>query len=186
MSEHLDGDALDRIRPILRTRQVREFTQDPPGRDEVDAIADAARWSGSSSNSQPWRFVVIRDVSTLRTLGDIGLPSTRPLQTAAAAIAVVLPDVAGRAVSFAFDEGRAVERMLVAATMLGLSAGMCWMPPDSRARAGEVLGVPSDHSVRSIVAIGHPTDEARKPKAAAGSARLPRDEVVFEERWPAG
>ena len=179
------GGALDRIRPILRTHQTREFTPDAPAREDVDAIADAARWSGSSSNSQPWRFVVIRDPATLRALAELGLPSTRALLTAPAAIAVVLPELAGRAVSLAFDEGRAVERMLVAATTLGLSAGMCWIPPDARPGARELLGVPEDRSVRSVVAIGHAGGDAAKPKAAPGTARLPRDEVVFEERWPA-
>jgi len=34
------------------------------------------------------------------------------------------------------------------------------------------------------VQVGHPTDAARRPKSAPGEARLPREEVVFEERWP--
>ncbi len=184
MTEPPGGGPLDRIRPLLRTRQVREFTAEPPSREEVDAVADAARWSGSASNTQPWRFVVIRDPAVLRALADAGLPSTRPLLTAPAAIAIVLPELDGRAVSLAFDEGRAAERMLIAATMLGVSAGLCWFPPDARSQAHEILGLPADRSVRAVVALGHPTEAARRPKSAPGAARLPRGEVVFEERWP--
>jgi hypothetical protein len=39
--------------------------------------------------------------------------------------------------------------------------------------------------VRTLMALGHPTAEARKPKSAPGEARLPRDEVVFEGRLAA-
>jgi len=51
----------DRIRPLLRARQVREFTDEPLTDAELEAITDVARWTGSSRNSQPWRFVIIRD-----------------------------------------------------------------------------------------------------------------------------
>ena len=78
----------DRVRPLLRVRQVREFASTPVDPDALDAIADAARWSGSSRNGQPWRFVIIRDSETLRSIHEAGLPQTRSLATAQAAIAI--------------------------------------------------------------------------------------------------
>jgi nitroreductase len=152
---------------------------------DVDAMADVARWSGSSSNEQPWRFIVIRDAGVLRRLAEAGRPMTRPLATATAAIAIVLPDEKERAVSRAYDEGRAAERILVAASMLGLAGGVSWIINDARATVREILGIPADHFVRTIIALGHPTEGARRPKSAPGQARLPRRQVVFEERWPA-
>jgi hypothetical protein len=47
-----------------------------------------------------------------------------------------------------------------------------------------VLGLPDDRFVRTIVALGHPTEAARRPKSGPGEARLGRDQVIFEERWP--
>ena len=79
----------DAVRPLLRVRQIREFTPEPPTEDELRAITDAARWTGSSTNSQPWRFVTIRDRGVLDQLHDAGLPQTRSLRTAPAAIAIV-------------------------------------------------------------------------------------------------
>ncbi len=171
------------VRPLLRVRQFREFTAEPPTDAELAAIADAARWSGSSTNSQPWRFVVIRDRELLMRLHDAGLPQTRSLATAPAAIAIVLPDD-GSAVSHAFDEGRAAERMLIAAHLLGLGAGIAWIRKEIRALVSEPLGFPGDRFVRTIVVVGHPTEAALAPKNPPGKARLPREEVVFEERWP--
>jgi hypothetical protein len=40
--------------------------------------------------------------------------------------------------------------------------------------------------VRSVIQVGHPTEAARRPKAAPGEARRPFDEVVLRERWPSG
>jgi nitroreductase len=176
----------DKLRPLRQTRQFREFTADPVDRDLLDAIADVGRWSGSSQNTQPWRFIVIADTSVLRRLAPIGMPSTRSLQTATAAIAIVLPDEQGRAVSHAFDEGRAAERMLIAAEMIDLGAGIAWIRSDIRAAVGEMFDLPADRFIRTIVVLGHPTEAARRPKSATGSARLPREETVFDERWPKG
>ncbi|MGD0018558.1 MAG: nitroreductase family protein [Candidatus Limnocylindrales bacterium] len=174
----------DRVRPLIRVRQIRDFTDRVVSPAELEAIADVARWSGSSTNSQPWRFVVVRQRDTIRRLAESALPQTRALRTATAAIAIALPDEAGKAVSHAYDEGRAAERILIAASMLGLGAGITWILPDARAAIHSILAIPEGRLVRTIVALGHPSEAARAPKAAPGTARLPRNEVVFEEAWP--
>jgi nitroreductase len=173
----------DVVRPLLRVRQIREFEPGPPSDEQLAAIADAARWSGSSTNSQPWRFIVIRDREALRRIHDAGLPQTRSLATAPAAIAIVLPD-GQDPISHAYDEGRAAERMLIAASFLGLGAGIAWVMPHVRRLVAELLDLPGDRFVRTIVVVGRPTDRALAPKNPPGKARLPREHVVFEGRWP--
>jgi len=174
-------DAHEAVRPLLRVRQIREFTPDAPTPAELDAIVDAARWSGSSTNSQPWRFITIRDRGVLEQLHDAGLPQTRSLKTAPAAVAIALPDDQ-YAVSHAYDEGRAAERMLIAANLVGLAGGIAWITTKVRPVVSELLAIPEGWFVRTIVVVGHPTEAALAPK---GQGRLPRDETVFEERWTA-
>jgi nitroreductase len=174
----------ERLRVLRRTRQYREFEPRPVDPADIDALIDVARWSGSSQNSQPWRFIVIRDPATIRAIHDIGLPSTRGLATAAAAIAITMPSDPKRAVGHAYDEARATERLLIGAVMLDLGAGISWMNPSIRDEVGRMLGLPDDRMVRTIVQVGHPTAAARRPKSAPGEARLPREQVVFEEYWP--
>ena len=178
-------DAHERVRPLLRVHQSREFTSAAVDPDALDGIADAARWSGSAGNAQPWRFIIVRDPETLRRVAEAALPHTRALVTAAAAIAIATPQEQGRAVSHAFDEGRAAERMLVAASLLDLGAGIAWIPADTRPVVGEMLGVPEDRFVRTIVAIGHQNDGDGRPRTGRGPARLPRSETVFRERFGA-
>jgi nitroreductase len=175
----------ERLRAIRQTHQYREFESRPIEEGDLDALVDVARWSGSSQNKQPWRFIVIRDPATIRAIHDIGLPSTRGLATAPAAIAITVPSDTKRAVGIAYDEARATERILVGAVMLDLGAGISWMNPGIRDQVGQILGLPEDRMVRTIVQVGHPTPAARKPKSKRGEGRLPRDEVVFEEHWPA-
>jgi nitroreductase len=172
------------LRPLRRTRQVREFTDAPVAPEALDALADVARWTGSSRNTQPWRFIVITEAATIRALAEVGLPQTRALRTATAAIAIVLPADDGHDLGLAYDDGRVAERILIGAGMLDLAGGIAWVRSDVRATIGTILGLPPDRLVRTIVALGHPTDAARQPKSAQGKARLPREETVFEERWP--
>jgi nitroreductase len=175
---------LDRVQTLIRVRQIREFTDESVTSAELEAITEVARWSGSSRNEQPCRFVAIRDTRTIARIAELGLPQTRGLATARAAVAVVIPDDPERELSRAFDIGRAVERILIAATELGLGAGVSTPRPEVRGSIGEVLGLPAGWSARAVVAIGHPSDAARQPKSAPGTARLPRDEAIFDERWP--
>jgi len=179
-------DRSELVRPLLRTRQIREFTDEPISEEDLNLLADVARWSGSGSNTQPWRFILIREEANLRAIAEAGMPQTRSLRSAAAGIAIALREEQGAAISHAYDEGRAAERILVGAQMLGLGAGIAWIPPANRGTVSELLHIPAEWRVRTVVAIGHPSESARKPKSAPGQARLPRDEVVFRERWPAG
>ena len=63
----------------------------------------------------------------------LGVPQTRSLLTAPAAIAIVLGGDEGD-VEHAYDEGRAAERLLIAAGLLGLAAGVAWIIPTAPGR----------------------------------------------------
>jgi nitroreductase len=176
----------DVLRALRRTRQYREFTSEAVERAALDAIADVARWSGSSRNTQPWRFIIVTDIDTIRRIATLGMPQTRSLHTATAALAIVLPADERHAVGNAYDDGRAAERILIAAGMLDLGAGIAWIRSELRADIGKLFGLPADRFIRTIVSLGHPTAAAREPKTTQGSARLPRREMVYDERWPKG
>ena len=127
---------------------------------------------------------MIRDEAMLRRLSEVGPPQTRALRTATAAIAIVLPVRDDHVTGDVYDDGRAAERLLIAASMLGLGAGIQWIRDDVLEAVQKLLGLPPDRRVRTIIALGYPSEAARQPKAAPGEARLPRDEAIFRERWP--
>jgi nitroreductase len=49
------------LRALRRTRQVRRFTHEPVAEEDLRAILEVARWTGSSINRQPWTFIIIRN-----------------------------------------------------------------------------------------------------------------------------
>ena len=53
----------------LRTvRQIRQYAPGPVPDDVLAEILEAARWTGSSRNTQPWRFIVVEDPDRRRAL----------------------------------------------------------------------------------------------------------------------
>lgn len=178
------ADPLAVVHPLIKVRQARQFTSKKVSKAELEAITEVARWSGSSRNEQPCRFIAIRSRELIRTVAELGLPQTRGLPTATAAVAIVVPEEPERELSRAFDDGRAAERILIAAHMLGLGGGISRVRADVRPGINRALQLPSNRSVRTIVGIGHPTEDALQPKSRPGQARLPREEVIYHERWP--
>lgn len=120
----------------------------------------------------------------IRKLADAGMPQTRSLATAPAVVVTVLPLNEERALTDTFDEGRAAERIMSAAYFLGLGSAVMRIRSDALPAMRQLLGIPSDHAVHSMVAVGHPTAQALKLKSTGGQARLPRREVVYDEQWP--
>ena len=67
-----------------------------------------------------------------------------------------------------------------------LGGGIAWLKGDAREAVRDLLGIPAGWFIRTVVALGHPSATARAPKSAPGQARLQREQVIFEERWPQG
>ena len=169
--------ATDALNAIRHVRQVRAYTPEPVDPAALDEILQVARWSGSSANTQPWRFVVIDDPAVLRELGEIRLPW---IATAPVAIAIVLDG--NKRIAEAYDEGRVTERIMIAARLLGLGAAVAWHgDAEQQARARAILGVPDEATSRAIITIGHP-DPSTTPKRTAAGGRKPLDELVSRNR----
>jgi nitroreductase len=174
----IDGKGATRL--IRRVRQIRDFRADPVPDDILTEILKVARWTGSASNRQGWRFIVIRDPVTRSRIVELGAPSTTHVGKAPLAIAVAMPGEAE--IRDAYDEGRVSERILIASEILGLGAGISWVKAGVRPQVNELLGVREPQFVRTIIAIGYPTDDALKPKSPPGTARKPLEELVHQER----
>ena len=165
------------LHALRRTRQVRRFTAEPVAEADLHAILEAARWTGSSENRQTWLFVVIRDAAARQRIGELSRYA-RHVGRAPIAIAIAMP---GEDVETdAYDEGRAAERILIAAGALDLGAGIGWTEPSERDEVGALLGISPPAFVRTIIAVGHPTADARRPRSGPGTGRKALAEVVRE------
>jgi nitroreductase len=165
------------VTALRRTRQVRQFTDELVSDDEIQAILDVARWSGSSMNRQPWTFIVVRERGDLQRLAELA-PNAKHVAGAAVAIAIAMGG--DNAEWDPYDEGRAAERILIAANALGLGAGIGWALESNRQQVAQFLGLTPPAFVRTVISLGHPTEAARQPKSAPGKARRPLKDLVRE------
>jgi len=172
-----DADLLGTMRAV---RSVRDFRSDPVPDEVIAEILEVARWTGSGMNRQPWTFVVVRERDTLRAIAEAS-PNTGHVAGAAAAIVIVM---AGEKPELeTFDEARAAERILIAATALGLASAIGWITSQAQPAIAGLLGVPEGLRVRTLVSLGYATEAGARPKSPPGTARRPLAEIVRYERF---
>lgn len=169
------------LEQIRKVRQFRQYKPDPVSEEVIQELLEVARWSGSSRNTQPWHFIVVDDKDKLAQVSQLRTPINW-VADAPLGIAIVLDGE--NPTGEAYDEGRVTERLMIAARLLGLSAGVAWYGDDSlQARAKEILEIPSERTARSIVTIGYgvtPTDP-RPGRATPG--RKPLGEIVSQNTF---
>lgn len=171
----------DMIDVMNHARQTRQYKPDSVAPEIVDQLLDVARWTGSARNTQPWRFIVVDDKEILHRLSRLRAPINW-VAAAPLGIAIVLDGESETTETY--DEGRVSERLLIAATLLGLGGGTAWYGDDAQeSEAKRILGVPEKMTARSIVAIGHPITHKDPRPNPAQSGRKPLSEIVRRNRY---
>ena len=73
---------------ILALRAIRSFRDEALSYEDLAAILEAARWTGSSKNLQSWAFIVVRDPKQRERLAACG-DFTDPIRNAPATLALM-------------------------------------------------------------------------------------------------
>lgn len=173
---------------IQGRRSVLRFKPDPVPEEDLQQILEAGRWAPSYANSQPWKFIVVRDPATKRALGALveRILVFRPGRVALASaglgeapvvIAVVVDPA--RDPSHHLEAGAAaVQNMALMAHALGYAtfwAGVADRKEVER-EIKKLLGVPRGMRVVALLPLGKPAYEAEPGQ------RLPLSEIVVQER----
>ena len=170
MSEERDAQ----LHFLRRLRAVKDYTPEPVPDETIAAILEVGRWSASGANRQPWEVIVVRDPAVKAQFGAWG---ARPAATAAVVLLLV---TAGPA---AFDEGRLAERLCLAAAACGLGATVATLKEAGPDGARQLLGIPADRRVVTVVAIGHPDVAARRARPKSAQPRKPMTEFAHWDRF---
>lgn len=157
---------------ILSLRAIREYKPEPLSNEDLGAILEAGRWTGSSKNTQSWSFIAVIDPDRLQGLADHG-DFTQPIRDSAATIVLVKEPGGDN-----FDLGRAAQNMMLAAKSLGVAS--CPITLHRAEYAAVLLGVPEGAQSMYAVALGYPTADA-KPRRFGG--RKPAAKVVKLDRY---
>ena len=159
---------------ILALRAIRHFEDRPVADEDMHAVLEAARWTGSSKNRQNWSFIVVDDPDQKQRLLESGDFMT-PVRNAPAAICLVQePD------GYEFDTGRLAQNIMLAADAIGLAT--CPVTLHREEVAADVLELPEDRRCRYAVAIGYPAPTA-EPGRMGG--RKPMDDLVHRNVYEA-
>lgn len=168
--------AYDHIRTL---RVVRAYADQPITQDDLDAILEAARWTGSSKNVQGWEFVVVTG-DRLETIASAG-NFTDPVRNSTATVCLVkTPD------GNDFDIGRAAQNIMLAAAARGV--GSCAISFHDTDRSAEVLGLPDGYVCRWGVSLGYPSVEGEKRlrearRTGGRGGRKPTAEIVHHQAY---
>jgi nitroreductase len=156
---------------IMKLRAIRSYRPDPISDEDLEAILEAARWTGSSKNRQDWSFIVVTGerLQGLAQHGDF----SDPVRGSAATI-VLVKEQGGNM----FDIGRAAQNIMLAAKAIGVAS--CPITLHRSAEAREFLGAPETTETRYAVALGYPGEQA-SPRRFGG--RKPSEAVVRYERY---
>jgi nitroreductase len=145
--------------------------------EQVGPLFEAARWSPSSSNSQPWSFVVgFRGDAVFSTiLGTLASGNAAWAEHASALVANITRTHTdeGKALSHAwYDLGQAVAHLSVQATVEGILVHQ--MGGFDAEALGSALGLDEHHRVVTVMTLGVQGDVSDLPENLQEREQAPR------------
>lgn len=150
---------------LYARRTIRKFTQKPIPTEVLTDIIDAARLSPTANNRQPLRFLVVNDPSLCagvfphtywaRSLGPEGRPKEGEQPTA---YILILADKKLETPWISHDVGAAAQTIMLAAQDSGI--GTCWMASIDRDALTEILGIPGEYRLDTLISMGYPAQKS--------------------------
>jgi len=182
------------IHELIRDRwSPRAFSQKEIAPEVLRSLFEAARWAPSSSNEQPWAFIVATHndrenfQKALQPLVEFNANWARhayALGFAVAELAFAKNNTPNR--NAQYDTGAAMAWLTAEATARGLFVHqMAGFDPDT---AREVFEIPAGWEAIAAFAIGYPGDPASLPqplrdRETAARSRKPIREFVMSGKW---
>ena len=188
----------------------RRFTDDPVSDEVIQRILEAGGVRAPSGrNTQPWRFIVIRDAAIKQKIGDyyrraceeagIGqepIPGlSRKVNESVTHLALHMgdapvlilvcceyptEDAAGSSTLLTGSSiYPAVQNLLLAARALGLGTALTTVHSMFEDEIKALLGIPPNVQTVALIPLGYPSPEER----FGGSRRRPVSEVTHLDRW---
>jgi nitroreductase len=157
------------------------------------SLFEAARWAPSSSNEQPWAYLVATKddadsfAKTLSVLVDFNAGWAKAAPVLVLAVSALKFHANGNPNRNAFyDTGAATALLSMEATARGLAVHQ--MAGFDPAKAKQVFEIPDDWETIAAIAIGYPghpdsLPEKLRDREVAPRSRKPLTEFVMSGRW---
>ena len=163
---------METYKTILTKLDFRQFSPKKVPGDVKMKILEAARATGSGSNKQHWKFILVQDKEAIKRLGE---DSTSGGWVAGADFAVIV--LTDPMLGFhQIDAGRATQDMQLGAWDQGVISGVYTGFKEERMRKD--FAIPSNLRPTIVVGFGYP---ARK--IIGKKNRMPLSELVFLDKY---
>ncbi len=149
---------------IRNRRSVRKFIEKPVEKEKADLLIEAMLRSPSSKSINPWEFIIVTDKELLKKLSLSKPHGSSFLKWAPMGIVVC-----GDAVKTdTWIEDASIASIMTQLTAESLGLGSCWIQIRERkhndhltaqAYIADLLNIPENMKVESIVAIGYSQDK---------------------------
>jgi nitroreductase len=181
------------VHDLIRNRwSPRAFSDKPVEPPVLASLFEAARWAPSSSNEQPWAYLVAtkdnpEDFAKMLSVlveFNAGWAKNAPVLVLAAS-RIKLPNGNPNRNAF-YDTGAATILFSIEATARGLSVHQ--MAGFDPAKARQVFEIPADWEPIAAIALGYPGDpkslsQPLHDREVAPRTRKPLTEFVMSGRW---
>ncbi|KKH47405.1 nitroreductase [Methanosarcina sp. 1.H.A.2.2] len=165
------------IDTILNRRSVREFTDRPISKEEINTILNAGRWAPSGLNNQPWRFIVVRNPETIHKLSECTHYSSIIAGAPLLIAAFLDTEHSYNRTKDIQAIGASIQNMLLACCELGLGAVWLGEILNQSEKVNSIIECSSKLELMAVLAIGEPVSKERT------STRKALSEIVFEEKY---
>lgn len=149
---------------ITNHRSTRKFTDTPLKPEEVETILKAALMSPASKSKNPWQFILVEDKEILQKLSLCKEHGSKLIAGCSLGIVVVADPFA----SDVWIEDASIASIMIQLQVEDMGLGSCWVQIRERFTAAntpsdeyirELLDIPLQMQVLSVIAIGHKAQE---------------------------
>ena len=149
---------------IQRRRSIRRFTAEKVAADKIEMLKETALRAPSSRGFNPWEFIVITESELLVKLSQAKSHGSAFLKNAQLGIVVC----ADPEKSDVWVEDASIATIFIQLAAESLGLGSCWIQIRKRmhderktaeAYIAELLDIPSNIKVESMIAIGYPVEK---------------------------
>lgn len=152
------------LKAIKERRSVRRYRPKPVPDEVLLRILEAARFSPSGKNLQPWKFIIVRDVGLKKKLAEAAVGQSFIAEAPIIVVACGFPDecysrMGNYMKSWPVDVAIAVEHIILQAQEEGL--GTCWIGAFEEREVKRILQVPEGARVLALTPLGYPDENPR-------------------------
>ncbi|MEG0284333.1 MAG: nitroreductase family protein [Erysipelotrichales bacterium] len=177
------------MKEIYDRRSIRDYSEKEVSQEQLEQVIDAARHAPSGSNTQPWRFIVVKDTKKREELSFISEKQEWMNKAPISIVCIAEGSVRGieedqlldeetpghQAKRLVRDTSIAITHLILEAEHLGLST--CWVGWYEQEDIKKVMNLPQNTYVVGVITLGYAKNKVKARK------RKELNEILFYEEY---